>query len=89
VKKKETVIVLVIAWHYCFLACGLVGMSTVNSKGFWWLYMTLGITGFLEFVHRPVFSKTQQTGWIYFSLRWGGRRHLVCYTYIHILHCIP
>jgi hypothetical protein len=27
----------------------------VDSKGFWRWCITLGITGFLDFVHRPVF----------------------------------
>jgi hypothetical protein len=33
-RKKETVIVLVIAWNHSVLAYGPMGMSTVDSKEF-------------------------------------------------------
>jgi hypothetical protein len=64
------------------LSLGLPTLLHVESNGFWRMWMTLEITGFVDFAHRSEFyiTKTQRFGnWLCFHLQVREKRHsLVC-----------
>jgi hypothetical protein len=61
--------------------------NTVRSKGFWRWCITLGITGFLDFVQRPAFWRTQRFGnFVFFRMPDNGQSPKT--QEFRVKHCI-
>jgi hypothetical protein len=59
-------------WLHCFLTH--LRPSSAISKGFWWWYITIGITEFMDFVHHVVFWTEPNILEIRHLLSWGVRK---------------